>query len=269
MAIDVTLCNRCLSIVGTRSTIASPTENSVEAIQCGIHYDAVLLALLRLHTWSFARKQISGAMISAAQGTPANPTGVPPIPLFPWLYEYAWPQDCVRMRRVEVPPAQPASDFATLSWVGGYPPLNQGATGMFGGGGAHPTPPFVISTDLDSAGNTIKVLLTNQDQAIFVYTADIEDPNMWDPEFTEAFVYTLAARLCGPLTGTKTSPKFTCRKRNRRSFRQDLSMQLSSRQDQSIPPTGSGCGGVRPTSSAGTLWQREFIPSQNRSISQC
>ncbi len=207
MSIDVGICNRALSIVGTRSTIASPTEASTEAVQCSIHYGAVLWALLRLHTWSFARKQISAAMISAARGTPENPNGTPPVPLFPWLYEYAWPQDCVRMRRVEIPPSQPASDFATLSWVGGYPPLNQGSTGMFGGGGAHPTPPFVISTDQDSAGNTIKVLLTNQDQAIFVYTADIEDPNMWDPEFTEAFVYTLAARLCGPLTGDKNLTK--------------------------------------------------------------
>jgi hypothetical protein len=198
------ICNRSLSIVGTRSTIAALTENSAEAIQCSLHYDSVLRGLLRLHTWSFARKQVSAATICAAAGMPENLSGNPPLPLYPWSYEYAWPQDCVRFRRIEVPPSLPGTG-ATLSWTGNYPPLNAGS-GIFSGG-ARPTPPFGISTDQDAAGNTIKVILTNQAQAIFVYTAFIADPNMWDADFTEAFVYILAARLCGPLTGDKNLTK--------------------------------------------------------------
>jgi hypothetical protein len=204
---QIDICNRSLSIVGTRSTIASLTESSAEAIQCSIHYTAVLNGLLRLHTWSFARKQVSGAMICAAAGTPENPTGTPPLPLYPWNYEYAWPQDCVRFRRIEMPPPTQSATGTNLVWTGNYPPLNNGYPGMPDGGGAHRTPPFAISTDQDSAGNTIKVILTNQDQAIFVYTAAVSDPNMWDAEFTEAFVYILAARLCGPLTGDKNLTK--------------------------------------------------------------
>ena len=203
----VDICNRSLSIVGTRSTIASLTESSVEALQCTIHCTPVLQGILRLHTWSFARKQISVAMISAAAGTPENPAGTTPVPLYPWSYEYAWPQDCLRLRWIGTPPPSQLVTGTTLTWTGNYPPLNSGYPGILTGGGAHPTPPFAISTDQDSAGNTIKVILTNQDQAILVYTAYIDDPNMWDAEFTEAFVYILAARLCGPLTGDKTLTK--------------------------------------------------------------
>jgi hypothetical protein len=207
MASQIDICNRSLSIVGTRSTIASLTESSAEAVQCGLHYVSVLRGLLRVHTWGFARKQIVGAMISAAAGTPENPNGIAPFPLYPWQYEYAWPQDCVRLRRLEWPNPATVPGFSTLDWAGNYPPLDQGARRIMRNQGAHPSPPFVISTDQDSAGNTIKVILTNLEQATIIYTADIEDPNMWDTEFTEAFVYILAARLCGPLTGDKNLTK--------------------------------------------------------------
>jgi hypothetical protein len=143
-------------------------------------------------------------MICAAAGTPENPSGTAPLPLYPWQYEYAWPQDALRLRRIEVPPTQPGTGV-TLVWTGNYPPLDGGSSGLFGlSASARSTPPFAISSDQDSAGNTIKVILTNQAQAILVYTMYASDPNMWDAEFTEAFVYTLAARLCGPLTGDKT-----------------------------------------------------------------
>jgi hypothetical protein len=206
MPTQIDICNRSLSIVGTRSTIASMTENSAEAIQCALHYDAILRGLLRVHTWSFARKQAGAAMLSAAAGTPENPGGSPPLPLYPWRYEYAWPQDCLRFRGVRVPPASLLATGATVSWTGNYPPLDNGG-GPFGRDSAHPSPPFAISTDKDPAGNTVKVILTNQARAIFVYTAYVNDPNMWDPDFTEAFVYIFAARLCGPLTGDKTLTK--------------------------------------------------------------
>lgn len=206
MPTQLDICNRALSIVGTRSTVASLSESSIESVQCAIHFSSVVQGLLRLHPWSFARKQLSGAMVAAAGGMPENPTGTPPTPPYPWNYEYAWPRDCLRMRRIEIPPSQPANDLV-LPWGGSYPPLDQGYMGLMGGENARPTPPFIISTDQDAAGNTIKVILTNQQQAILVYTMDVEDPNMWDAEFVEAMVYTLAARLCGPLTGDKALTK--------------------------------------------------------------
>jgi hypothetical protein len=182
------------------------TEQSDEARNCTIHYDIARRAVLRAHTWNFARKQISAAMLSAAQGTPENPNGTPPVPIYPWLYEYAWPQDCLRMRHQEIPPPSQGAGTA-LVWTGNYPPLNDGYVGFLGSNTAHRSPPFAISTDQDTVGNTIKVVLSNLEYATFVYTYDCQDPNMFDASFDEAFIWALAARLCGPLTGDKAQAK--------------------------------------------------------------
>ena len=174
---QVDICNRALSIVGTRSTIVSMTEASNEAQQCLIHYEPVLEGLLRLHLWSFARKQMTLALICSAWGTPENPSSTLPIPLLPWQYEYTYPPDCVRVRSIYLDP-------------------------VLASAGAQPVA-FALSSDTDLSGNMIRVVLTNQSQAIVIYTARVTDPNMWDAEFQEAFVYLMASRLCGPLTGDK------------------------------------------------------------------
>ncbi len=70
---QVTVCNRALSVIGTRSTIASMTEQSTEAIACNLHFESACRALLRLAPWSFARYQTNLALIAAAGGTPENP----------------------------------------------------------------------------------------------------------------------------------------------------------------------------------------------------
>lgn len=203
----IDICNAALSEVGTRSTIASMTEASDEARNCSIHYDFARRAVLRVHTWAFAEKRLAAAMICAGAGTPENPTGTFPLPPYPWLYEYTWPVDCLRFRRIEMPPPSLLTSGATLSWTGNYPPLNNGFGCCGDRQGARRTPPYAISTDRDSAGNMIKVILTNQSQATFVYTMDSTDPNIWDADFEEAFIWALAARLCGPLTGDKNQAR--------------------------------------------------------------
>jgi len=46
-----------------------------------------------------------------------------------------------------------------------------------------------------------KVILTDEDNAEFRYTADISDPTRFDSEFTMAFSFMLASRVAMPLTG--------------------------------------------------------------------
>jgi hypothetical protein len=186
------ICNQALSVVGTRSTIASLTEASNEAQQCSLHYDTILTGLLRLHRWSFARRQMSLALLCAASGTPENPSGTPPFPVQPWNYSYAYPNDCVRVRSVFNPyRAYPASQNG-IPTINNLSTITNNSTFQI---------PFQIAVDKDSAGNTIKVILTNQQQAQLIYTMEVTDPNLWDSDFSDAMVYTLAARLCGPLTG--------------------------------------------------------------------
>jgi len=44
-------------------------------------------------------------------------------------------------------------------------------------------------------------LLTDESAATIEYIAYVDDPNIWDGMFRQAYVTLLASRLCGPLTG--------------------------------------------------------------------
>lgn len=174
MTSPIDICNRALSMIGARSTISALNENSAQAQMCNLHYDNTRTSVLRVHNWSFARRQATLGLIAAAKGTPENLAGTGPIPLVPWLYEYAYPTDCLRVRSIY----QPDSAASAI--------------------------PFIISSDRDAGGNDIKVILTNQSQAILIYTADIPNPDLWDNEFADAMVASLGADLAIPLTGDKT-----------------------------------------------------------------
>ncbi|MGC9196334.1 MAG: hypothetical protein ACP5IL_12905 [Syntrophobacteraceae bacterium] len=222
MPAQVDICNRALSVIGTRSTIASMSEASAEAQACTLHFEPACRAMLRLAPWSFARASIQGALIAAAPGTPENPNGTVPIPLVPvstvnpagstptqivaWQYEYAWPQDAIRLRQVKCPFEQPATQ-------GGVVPLWPGSmeAPFFMGSIADLTlntrVPYQITLDRDTFGNQIKVILSNVQSALIVYTALVDDPNLWDDEFSEAFVYALGSHLVGALIGDKQMDK--------------------------------------------------------------
>jgi hypothetical protein len=198
--------------------IASLTENSPEAMACNAHFEGACRAMLRLAPWSFARKTLQGALIAAAPGTLENPNGTLPFPLVPniagnqavqivpWLYEYAWPQDCVRLRQVKLPYNQPNQGVGTVNlWPGVVEaPLLYGALlGMDLGQRVN----YQLALDQDPAQNQIRVILTNVEYALIIYTALVDNPNLWDDEFTEAFVYALASHLVGALIGDKQMDK--------------------------------------------------------------
>jgi hypothetical protein len=177
--------------------------------------------MLRLAPWSFARAMAQGALIAAAPGTPENPNGYAPLPLVPisaanpagsaptqivsWQYEYAWPQDCVRLRQVKQPFDQPNQGINVVNlWPGVIEAPMMWVDGL---GGLSMRTNYQISLDYDSGGNRIKVILTNVEYALLVYTALIDDPNLWDDEFSEAFVFMLASHLVGALIGDKQLDK--------------------------------------------------------------
>jgi hypothetical protein len=80
----------------------------------------------------------------------------------------------------------------TTATTGGVPAYWQG-----------PPVRYKVGVDQDPNGNDIKVILTNQEDAILAYCRRVINPDIWDPQFDQAVVAALAGRLAIPLTGDK------------------------------------------------------------------
>ena len=101
MTTETDVSNRALSAIGTRSTIASLTENSNEARQCSLFVEEIRDEIMRLAPWNCGTNFNNLTLVCAAPGTPENPSvgmlqwekGIPPPP---WAYEYLYPSDCLR-----------------------------------------------------------------------------------------------------------------------------------------------------------------------------
>lgn len=184
---QVQIANMALDVVGTRSTIASLTEGSNEANAIGRHWDNAVDAMLRAAHWNFARKQIPLTLLQDATNGGVVPS--------PWLYEYAYPSDCVLMRQlmpmIQTQELEPSVGATSVAGVAAYgPPVK-----------------FLIATDTDINGNPINVLLTNQTQAIGIYTFRNTNTSMWDALYVQGFAAYLGARVCMTLTGDKNTQR--------------------------------------------------------------
>lgn len=200
---DTSICNRALAHIGTRSQIASLTENSPEARACNMFYEETRNEVLSMAYWNFANKTATLSVLKVAPGTPGaastnatvwNNTFPPP----PWLYEYAYPDDCIQMMRIL---AQFDTGFTGV-------PIFTTATSIFPANfvGYGPAVPYKVSTDTppgQSSGPPTNVILTNQYQAIAVYTQLITNPALFSGQFVEALSCAIAAKISMQLTGDK------------------------------------------------------------------
>jgi hypothetical protein len=155
MPTDTDIANMALSRLGTRATIADLTENSTEARQINLWYATVRDEIQSLIDWNFNRVSLA----LAASGTPPAR----------WASSYAYPSDCLRMRRL---------DFGGASRVCGSP-----ATG------------FEIASN-----GSATFLYCNEDQVSAVYAQRVTDPARFTPGFVLAFVDCLAASVAHAIT---------------------------------------------------------------------
>lgn len=194
---DTTIANMALQAIGTRSTIASLTEASTEAENANLIYAQTRNELLRKIRWDFARYEAALTVQCAAAGMPENPNGTTlPIPPLPWLYAYQYPEDCSFVRRILPINTQNTGVGITLMPGIVTMPSNFGRTGRW--------VKYAVGGIYDGGGNPTKVILTNQAQALILYTARIENPNIWDELFVCALIGRLAQKLTIPCSGDKT-----------------------------------------------------------------
>jgi len=189
LTVPVDICNRALQEIGAQATISTinPSDGSTEGNACSILYTPKIQALHRSAHWNFARKQLALTQLKAQIVNGVVSTNPPPVP---WLYEYAYPEDCLKARfliPLNLIDGQPVIPFTTGANVAPIFLRSEAA-------------PFVVGTDLDSTKNTIRVILTNVPAAILVYTADFSQlPDLWDPHFANAADAYLGAWLVNAL----------------------------------------------------------------------
>lgn len=187
---DVDIANEILGLAGCRDTINAIDNSTNEGEKIQMFWEPTRDEILQMAQWGFANAVKRLTLFKQAPGTPG---GDPPTdqwsddyPAPPWLYSYHLPDDefeCLAVRAI-VPILNNYN----------YPSLLAAAAA------------FEIGHDTDS-GQDIQVILTNQADAIAVYTKKIEDSGIWSPLFRAAFKHAMAAKITMPLTGDKDQTK--------------------------------------------------------------
>lgn len=198
MSSETLVANLALAKIGTRSTIASLAEDSNEARAINLIYDNTRDQVLGMAFWNFARKTANLAVLKIAPGamgstSPGGNVWSPDWPPPGWLYEYAYPADCIQMRFV-------SPQFSNNVGVDGIPIFGNAVTTVAPYSTAAVR--FEVATD-NISGNQQNVILTNQYQAIGVYTLRVTNPDLWGAQFIEALAAAIAGRIAMQLTGDK------------------------------------------------------------------
>lgn len=194
MVAPVDLVNQALDQIGVTvqvNGINPPNPAGSLAAQVASRtYQTQVDSIFRAVNWNCARLTSTLTLLKARRGTPENPDGAFPEAPLPYLYEYAYPNDCLKMRFLMPNPFETEGDETapTMTNVGTVSP-DYLRTGI----------PFIPAIDTDLSGNQINVLLTNAREAIGVYTGRIANPDLWDPMLRDTVIAALAAWFVNPL----------------------------------------------------------------------
>lgn len=168
----VDLLNQALRRIGYQTPIGFIYEGSRAARVAVEFYGQERDDLLSSNDWRFARQEVSLALLKTAPvggynyATPWSTT-YPPLP---WVYEYAYPANCLTIRSVRrVPVIVPNFD---------------------------PVPNIFDTVNDPSLQTPAKVVVTNISNAVASFTAQVTDPAQWaDSQFIETMIDRMALRF--------------------------------------------------------------------------
>jgi hypothetical protein len=197
--------NRAFDALGLGFALGSLEDGTTESEPARRAYGPCLRQLLRAAAWNFARKSASLQLLADATGQTLDPGTGQPISTqaeAPWRFAYAWPNDGVAARWL---PWQMSSN--------GSVPLMTNLGAANGVVAPRPARFLVSSSDqfpvmtgqvgwdqLPDLGEGVgpigrRIVLTDVQNALFVYTRLVLSIEEWDPLFQETFVALLAQRL--------------------------------------------------------------------------
>jgi hypothetical protein len=162
--------NAALVLINSQSQITALNDGSTEANAANAVYATVVQLLLRQMDPDFARTTAALALAPS------------PAIVAPWAYEYTYPATCLRARQV----APPRSGAGSLADPFDPVPIRSSVQFDPNGGGAN---------------IPAKVILSNQQNALLVFTSAAVTENQWDAAFTEAAIRRLASPLAMAIAG--------------------------------------------------------------------
>lgn len=207
------IANQALDAAGIDFTIGDLQEGTRPAQVLLRAYAQNMQQLLRAAHWNFARKSADLVMIGDATGQTQNVSNMVPVP---WIYSYAYPIDCMKVRflpfnywqnptvpsdNIQIPDT-PLTTGSSISPLVGQRLVPSRFTIAFDQNQVPPPGQVIFDTPGEGPiGRT--VILSNQRNAKAVYTALIQYPSQWDSLFREAMVAMLAQTIALPLAKDK------------------------------------------------------------------
>lgn len=183
---QLSLVNISLLSIGARASVSSinPSDGSTAGDAATALFSFVFEHLARAARWHCLKKQVTLTLIQAAQGTPENPAGSTlPLPQQPWLYAYLLPPDSLMIREILAPVTSSGGAINQTSLSNNVAPLLPDSCQI----------PYETAYTTDASGNSLEIILTNQESAVCNYTVNQQNPQIWDSLFTAAYVASLAA----------------------------------------------------------------------------
>lgn len=171
--VQVQICNLALSRIGVSKYLTLISDNTNEASVCRRVWDNALLCALTAFPWAFAKRQADLVDLALVMPETARRDPTPG-----WGYTYAYPSDCLFLRDVRLP-----SQVIQVDTI--FPPS---------------IPDINLAWEvMEDEGYNRKVINTHFGEAVAVYTAYVQNVNLWDPLFKDALAWGVAAELAGPL----------------------------------------------------------------------
>jgi hypothetical protein len=177
----VAVANEALTLLGDSPNVTDldPPNATEQAKKAAQMLPEARKSVLQSHPWSFATKRVAPVLVDE--------------PVSTWAYSYALPPDLLHPTAV-LPPDAP-DDLQ----VRAAPVYDSRRV-------VHPTQRLPASQPyrIETTTNGERVLRTNQENAVLVYTASNVDFAVWDPLARQACAYWLAYLLAGSLLKGKT-----------------------------------------------------------------
>jgi hypothetical protein len=175
MASAVDICNLALSHIGV-PTIQALTESNRQARECSRLYPLLRDAVLSEFPWNFARRRVVLALVSGEE-------------VSGWTFVYAYPSDCLRALEIYNP-------LTTQTYTDGQYVSGQLIESIV----KVKSDKIKFEIAVNEAKNQ-RLILTDQEAAELIYTARVEDTNLFSSSFIDALSWRVAADLAIPLKG--------------------------------------------------------------------